>query len=117
MPTGRPKATLKLNEDKKRELTSLAHRSRSAPALARRARIGLACAEGHDNRTVARNLRLTPAIGRQVAQPICAGAVPPDREVHMVMDNYGTHKTPLICAWFAKRPRFHIHSRPLMVPG
>src|SRR5205085_763398 len=44
----------------KRELTSLAHRSRSAPALARRARIVLVCAEGHDNHTVARKLRVTP---------------------------------------------------------
>src|ERR1700740_130834 len=61
MRTGRPKATLKLNEDEKRELTSLAHRSRSAAALARRARIVLACAEGHDNQTVARKLRVTPA--------------------------------------------------------
>jgi DNA-binding NarL/FixJ family response regulator len=50
-----------LNEDEKRELTSLAHRSRSAPALARRARIVLVCAEGHDNHAVARKLRVTPA--------------------------------------------------------
>lgn len=61
MRTGRPKATLKLNEDEKRELTSLAHRSRSAPALARRARIVLVCAEGHDNHAVARKLRVTQA--------------------------------------------------------
>jgi DNA-binding CsgD family transcriptional regulator len=61
MRTGRPKATLKLNEDEKRELTSLAHRSRSAPALAHRARIVLACAEGDDNQAVARKLRVTPA--------------------------------------------------------
>src|SRR6267154_1247109 len=61
MRTGRPKAILKLNEDEKRELTSLAHRSRSAPALARRARIVLVCAEGHDNHAVARKLRVTPA--------------------------------------------------------
>ena len=61
MRTGRPKATLKLNEDEKRELTSLAHRSRSAPVLARRARMVLACAEGHDNQAVARKLRVTPA--------------------------------------------------------
>src|SRR5881227_174293 len=60
MRTGRPKTTLKLNEDEKRELTSLALRSRSAPALARRARIVLVCAEGHDNHTVARKLRVTP---------------------------------------------------------
>lgn len=39
-------------------------------------------------------------------------SVPPDREVHIVMDNYGTHKTPRICAWFAKRPRFHVHFTP-----
>jgi putative transposase len=28
------------------------------------------------------------------------------------MDNYGTHKTPLIRAWFAKRPQFHMHFTP-----
>jgi len=28
------------------------------------------------------------------------------------MDNYGTHKTPLIRNWFAKRPRFHVHFTP-----
>jgi transposase len=61
MRTGRPKSTLKLTEDEKRELTSLAHRSRSAAALARRARIVLACAEGHDNQAVARKLPVTPA--------------------------------------------------------
>jgi len=58
MRTGRPKATLKLRADEECELTSLAHRSRSAPALARRARIVLACAEGRDNKTVARQLHV-----------------------------------------------------------
>ena len=29
-----------------------------------------------------------------------------------IMDNYGTHKTPLIRAWLAKRPRFHVHFTP-----
>ena len=33
-------------------------------------------------------------------------------DVHIIMDNYGTHKTPLICVWFAKRPRFHLHFTP-----
>ena len=28
------------------------------------------------------------------------------------MDNYGTHKMPLIRNWFAKRPRFHVHFTP-----
>src|SRR5467141_4259171 len=38
--------------------------------------------------------------------------VPPHFDVHIIMDNYGTHKTPLIRRWFAKRPRFHVHYTP-----
>jgi transposase len=38
--------------------------------------------------------------------------VPPELDVHLVMDNYGTHKTPLIKAWFARHPRFHVHFTP-----
>lgn len=49
MRTGRPKAALVVTPEEREELESLAHRSRSAPALARRARLVLACAEGHDN--------------------------------------------------------------------
>jgi transposase len=47
-----------LSEEERRELTSLSHRSRSAPAVARRARIVLACAEGQDNGAVAKRLRM-----------------------------------------------------------
>lgn len=39
-------------------------------------------------------------------------AVPQNLDVHMVVDNYGTHKTPAIRAWLAKRPRFHLHFTP-----
>ena len=60
MRTGRPKAPLELTPDERTELNSLARRSRSAPAVARRARLVLACAEGRDNGTVARRLRLSP---------------------------------------------------------
>jgi transposase len=38
--------------------------------------------------------------------------VPANLDVHVVMDNYGTHKTKLIRDWFAKRPRWHIHYTP-----
>ena len=38
--------------------------------------------------------------------------VPDDLDVHVVMDNYGTHKTKLIRDWFAKRPRWHVHYTP-----
>ena len=60
MRTGRPKVALILTDEERQRLDSLAHRSRSAPALARRARIILACAEGTDSKVVARRLHVTP---------------------------------------------------------
>jgi transposase len=38
--------------------------------------------------------------------------VPAGLDVHIVMDNYGTHKTEIIRKWFAKRPHFHVHFTP-----
>jgi transposase len=39
-------------------------------------------------------------------------AVPADLDVHLILDNYGTHKTPMIHRWLVKRPRFHLHFTP-----
>jgi len=33
-------------------------------------------------------------------------------DVHLVCDNYGTHKTSAINAWLVKHPRFHMHFTP-----
>jgi transposase len=38
--------------------------------------------------------------------------VPPELEAHLVLDNYGTHKTPLIQRWLLRHPRFHLHFTP-----
>jgi len=38
--------------------------------------------------------------------------VPPALDVHLVMDNYGTHKTPALIRWFARHPRYHVHFTP-----
>ena len=38
--------------------------------------------------------------------------VPEALEVHLIMDNYGTHKTPSVRNWFARHPRFHAHFTP-----
>jgi transposase len=38
--------------------------------------------------------------------------VPADLDVHLICDNYGTHKTPVIKAWLDKHPRFHMHFTP-----
>jgi transposase len=58
MRLGGPKVALILTEDERTRLDSLAHRARTAPHLARRARIILACAGGEDNKVVARRLRM-----------------------------------------------------------
>jgi transposase len=34
------------------------------------------------------------------------------KEVHLVLDNYGTHKTPKVIRWFARHPRYHLHFTP-----
>jgi transposase len=38
--------------------------------------------------------------------------VPEELDVHLIMDNYGTHKTSFIQRWLLKRPRFHVHFTP-----
>ncbi len=38
--------------------------------------------------------------------------VPDDLDVHLVLDNYATHKTPEIQRWLARHPRFHLHFTP-----
>src|SRR5437763_10323322 len=57
MRTGRPKQPLILTEEEQKRLESLAHRARSQPLMARRARVVLACAEGLSNHSVSRKLR------------------------------------------------------------
>jgi len=37
---------------------------------------------------------------------------PKDKELHLIADNYATHKHPKVKAWLAKRPRFHMHFTP-----
>ena len=38
--------------------------------------------------------------------------VPPELDVHIIMDNYATHKHEKVRAWFAKKPRYHVHFTP-----
>jgi transposase len=38
--------------------------------------------------------------------------VPGHLDVHLVLDNYGTHKTPVIKRWLIRHPRFHLHLTP-----
>lgn len=38
--------------------------------------------------------------------------VPPDLQVHLILDNYATHKTAAIKRWLVGHPRFHLHFTP-----
>ncbi len=39
-------------------------------------------------------------------------AVPAPLDVPLILDHYGTHKTPLIRGWLARHPRYHLHFTP-----
>jgi len=39
-------------------------------------------------------------------------SVPEDKEIHLICDNYATHKHPRVKAWFARNKRFHVHFTP-----
>jgi transposase len=42
---------------------------------------------------------------------------PADRELHLIVDNYATHKHAKVRAWLAKHPRFHLHFTPTSACG
>ena len=44
-------------------------------------------------------------------------SVPAELTVHLIVDNYATHKHPKVRRWLAARPRFQIHYTPPMPPG
>ena len=39
-------------------------------------------------------------------------SVPPQLQLHLIIDNYATHKHPKVRAWFAAHPRYHVHFTP-----
>jgi len=39
-------------------------------------------------------------------------SVEPDLDIHLILDNYGTHKHPAVKKWLAARPRYHVHFTP-----
>lgn len=39
-------------------------------------------------------------------------SAPPGLDVHLILDNYATHKHPKVLRWLAKRPHFHLHFTP-----
>jgi hypothetical protein len=52
--------------------------------------------------------KVRDVVGSCVDEKAQIQALEADLAVHLIMDNYGTHKTPLIQRWLVKRPRFHV---------
>ncbi len=100
---------------------------RTAPILALRP--GLPAAQTHDyvrNGTTTLFAALNTLSGHIIEQCLprhrhteflqfldrIESSVPPQLDVHLIMDNYATHKHPLVKAWFKERPRYHVHFTP-----
>ena len=39
------------------------------------------------------------------------------QELHVILDNSSTHKTPAVLAWLGRHPRVHFHFTPKGPPG
>ena len=39
-------------------------------------------------------------------------SVPADLDIHLILDNYSTHKAPTVKRWLAQHPRYHLHFTP-----
>jgi transposase len=48
---------------------------------------------------------------RKFLRQIDAG-IPPELDIHLILDNYGTHKHPRVQSWLATHRRFHLHFTP-----
>jgi transposase len=119
-----PERALVLCVDEKSQFQAL---DRSAPILPMQ--VGLPERRTHDYRrhgTTSLFAALDVATGRVIGEchrrhrsqeflrflNTIDAAVPSHLDVHLVLDNYGTHKTARIQRWLAARPRFYIHFTP-----
>ena len=71
-----------------------------------------AALDAQSGQVIGRTYRRHRAIEFRKFLDLIEAAVPPDLDVHLILDNYSTHKPPLIHRWLAKRPRFHLHFTP-----
>lgn len=119
-----PEQAIVLSVDEKSQIQAL---DRTQPILPLRS--GLPQRQTHDyerHGTTTLFAALNVAVGKIIAQ--CQprhrhqeflgflkqidSAVDPTVEVHLILDNYGTHKHPLVKQWFAAHPRYHVHFTP-----
>ena len=132
---GRPVAALVLSDEERSYLERQLRRRQIARAVSDRCRMILRCAAGLAERRTYNYVRhgttslfaaLDVATGfvigkcyrRHRAREFLDflkqidARVPEDLDIHIVMDNYATHKTAAIRAWLARRPHYHVHFTP-----
>ncbi len=76
---------------------------------------GVVIAETYKSHRAKEWIRFLEEIDKQVpqlAEPDEPGSEPHVLQIHIVADNYATHKTPAVWQWLAKHPRFHVHFTP-----
>jgi transposase len=76
---------------------------------------GVVIAKTYQNHRAKEWVKFLEEIDKQVprlAEPGEPGQEPYVLAIHIVSDNYATHKTPAVQAWLAKHPRFHMHFTP-----
>jgi len=108
----RPGAPRKLDDARIEQLiaTTLNERPRGATHWSTRL-----LSRGAGHRLRARDRRSASASSQQGVLGVPAhdrGQRPRALDVHLILDNYGTHKTPSVKGWFARHPRFHVHFTP-----
>jgi transposase len=101
MPTA---AALPVTPDDLAELRRWARSAQLPAVLVRRARILLVAADG------AANTEIAQRVG--VSRPTVIARAYPRRQLHLVCDNYATHKHPTVRGWLASHPRIHLHFTP-----
>jgi transposase len=119
-----PARALLLSVDEKSQIQAL---DRTAPLLPMRP--GLAERRTHDyvrHGTTSLFVALDVATGRVIGEchrrhrsreflrflDTIDHTVSADLDIHLILDNYGTHKTAQVRRWFARHPRFHVHFTP-----
>ena len=110
---------IELTDAERAELTKLARSKRTSVRLAQRAHIVLLAAQGLQNTDIATQV----GVGRvqvsrwrgRYAQSRLADIdreTPKGKTLHLIADNYATHKHPNVQKWLEKHPRFNMHFTP-----
>jgi transposase len=107
--------TVTVNAEERLALDALVENRNTAAKVVWRARIILATAAGCGTNEIVRRVNNTKTClwrWQERYMRKIDRIVKKHLDVHLVLDNYATHKTPEVKAWLAKHPRFKLHFTP-----